>query len=410
MNTTHTKPSEGSLSLNAFLAGAFFWGTALVCALLVSLPSVVRALEAPPAASPQAVAPVTATLTERSLIHEAFGTIQPKIISTLSSKVMGNVLEVLKREGDMVKENEVVVKIDARDLASDLAGARAGLSEASASLSELERNRQVALAQKEQIESGLKLAESTFQRISSMYEKKSVSQQELDQAQNSLNAARSQLKQADAQIASIDASRSRISARMSQAQAGVSKVETIRNLATVMAPFPGRVTARKIEPGMLAAPGVPLLVIEDDSHLRFEAIVPEGLIASVTEGQMIPVSIDALAGETFEGTVAEIAPAADPLSHTFLVKIAIPTHPRLRSGMYARGKFTIGSETTLLVPRTAVENRGQLDGVYVPGESGRPVYRLIRLGRILGDQIEVLAGIKAGERFYPLIPQVAERK
>lgn len=354
--------------------------------------------------------PVAATLTDHVLVHEAFGTIQPKMITTLSSKVMGNVLEVLKREGDTVKPNEVVVKIDAKDLASDLAGARAGLSEASASLTELEKNRQAALAQKEQVESSLKLAESSWQRVSEMFAKKSVSRQEFDQAQSALDSARAQLKSAEATIAAIDASRSRINARMGQAQAGVSKVETIRNLAEVTAPFSGRVTARKIEPGMLAAPGVPLLVIEDDSHLRFEAIVPEGLIASISEGQKVPVSIDALGGETREGTIAEIAPAGDVLSHTFVVKIAVPTDPRLRSGMYARGRFPIGTEATLLVPSTAVEPRGQLDGIFVPGEGGRPVYRLVRTGRTIGNSVEILSGLKAGEKFFPQMPAAVDAK
>lgn len=350
-------------------------------------------------------APVTAAFTPHTLVHEAFGTIQPKMITTLSSKVMGNVLEVLKREGDTVKPDEVVVKIDAKDIASDLAGARAGLSEASAALTELEKNRQAAVAQKEQVESNLKLAESSYQRVSDLFAKKSVSRQEFDQAQTALDSARAQLKSAEAGVAAIDASRSRINARMGQAQAGIAKVETIKSLAEVTAPFSGRVTARKIEPGMLAAPGVPLLVIEDDSHLRFEAIVPESLIASISEGQKVQVSIDALGGETREGTIAEIVPAADVLSHTFLVKIAVPADPRLRSGMYARGRFPIGTEAALLVPRTAIETRGQLDGIFVPGEGGRPVYRLVRIGRTIGDSVEILSGLKAGEAFFPQPPQ-----
>lgn len=344
---------------------------------------------------------VTAALADHVLVHEAFGTIQPKMVTTLSSKVMGNVLEVLKREGDTVKPNEVVVKIDAKDIASDLAGARAGLSEAAASLTELEKNKQAAMAQKEQVESTLKLAESSWQRVSDLFAKKSVSKQEYDQAQAAVDSARAQLKSAEAGIAAIDATRSRINARMGQAQAGISKVETIKSLAEVTAPFSGRVTARKIEPGMLAAPGVPLLVIEDDSHFRFEAIVPEGLIASISEGQKVQVSIDALGGETREGIVAEMVPAADTLSHTFMVRIAVPADPRLRSGMYARGRFPIGLEKTLLVPRSAIEARGQLDGVFVVGEGNRPVYRLVRTGRVIGDSIEILAGLKAGEQYFP---------
>ncbi|HEY9072024.1 MAG TPA: efflux RND transporter periplasmic adaptor subunit, partial [Candidatus Ozemobacteraceae bacterium] len=287
----------------------------------------------------------TAGMTERSLTYEAVGNIQPKIVTTLSSKVMGNVLEVLKREGDSVEAGETVVKIDARDVASDLAGARAGLSEAAAMKSEIDRGLQAALAQKRQAEAGLKLADASYQRIRELFEKKSVSRQEFDQAEAAFTSAQAQVAGAQAQIDALEAKKATVSARMSQAQAGISKVETIRNLAEVASPFGGRVTARRIEPGMLAAPGVPLLTIEDSSQLRLEAMVPERFIASITEGQQVSVTIDALGGRSFTGLVAELLPAADPLSHTFLVKIALAAQPGMKSGMYARGSFGIGSES-----------------------------------------------------------------
>ncbi|HOY67014.1 MAG TPA: efflux RND transporter periplasmic adaptor subunit [Candidatus Ozemobacteraceae bacterium] len=342
-------------------------------------------------------------MTERSLTYEAVGNIQPKIVTTLSSKVMGNVLEVLKREGDTVSAGEVVVKIDARDVASDLAGARAGLSEAVAMKSEIDRGLQAAGAQKQQAEAGLKLAEASYQRIRELFEKKSVSRQEFDQAEAAYSSARAQVAGAQAQIDALEAKKATVSARMSQAQAGISKVETIRNLAEVASPFGGRVTARRIEPGMLAAPGVPLLTIEDSSQLRFEAMVPERFIASITEGQQVQVTIDALGSRSFSGIVAELLPAADPLSHTFLVKIALTVQPGMKSGMYARGSFGIGSESVLVVPSEAVETRGQLDGVWVERE-GKPVFRLIRTGRALPEGIEILAGLRPGEKFLSKPP------
>ncbi len=345
----------------------------------------------------------TAANVEQSLVYEAIGNIQPKVVTTLSSKVMGNVLEVLKREGDTVKAGETVVKIDARDVASDLAGARAGLSEAAAMKTEIDRGLQAAQAQKQQADAGLKLAESSFQRIRELFEKKSVSKQEFDQAEAAFTSARAQVAGAQAQIDSLEAKKSTVSARMSQAQAGISKVETIKDLAEVTAPFGGRVTARRIEPGMLAAPGVPLLTIEDSSQLRFEAMVPERFIASITEGMQVEVTIDALAGRTFSGLVAEILPSADALSHTFIVKIALAAQPGLKSGMYARGAFVIGTETVLLVPPAAVEIRGQLEGVWVESD-GKPVYRLIRAGRTMPGGVEILSGLKPGDRFLPTPP------
>jgi len=346
---------------------------------------------------------LTAAVIEQGLTYDAVGNIQPKIVTTLSSKVMGNILEVLKREGDAVAAGEVVVKIDARDVSSDLAGARAGLSEAVSMKTEIDRGLQAAMAQKQQAESGLKLAGSSYQRIKELYEKKSVSKQEFDQAEAAFTTAQAQTRGAQAQIDALEAKKSTVNARMSQAQAGISKVETIRNLAEVTSPFGGRVTARRIEPGMLAAPGVPLLTIEDSSQLRLEAMVPERFIASITEGQQVEVTIDALADRTFAGVVAEILPSAEVLSHTFLVKIALVAQPGLKSGMYARGAFVIGSESVLLVPPTAIETRGQLDGIWVERD-GKPVYRLVRTGRTMPGGVEIVAGLRPGDRFLPRPP------
>lgn len=345
----------------------------------------------------------TAAVTEQSLTYDAVGNIQPKIVTTLSSKVMGNVLEVLKREGDTVKAGEIVVKIDARDVASDLAGARAGLSEAASMKAEIDQGLQAAQAQKQQAEAGLKLADASYQRIREMFGKKSVSKQEFDQAEAAFTTARAQVRGAQAQIDALEAKKSTVNARMSQAQAGISKVETIKTLAEVTSPFGGRVTARRIEPGMLAAPGVPLLTIEDSSQLRLEAMVPERFIASITEGMQIEVTIDALEGRTFSGVVAEILPAAEVMSHTFLVKIALTAQPGMKSGMYARGAFVIGTESVLLVPHAAVEIRGQLEGVWAERE-GKPVYRLVRTGRTMPGGVEILSGLRPGDRFLPMPP------
>jgi len=341
---------------------------------------------------------LTAKLKNRDLSYEAVGTIQSKMVTTLSSKVVGNILEVLKREGDRVKKGEVVVKIEAKDIASDLAGANAGLSEASSMRFEIDKGLQAAVAQKEQVQAGLKLAKSSFDRINTLYERKSVSKQEYEQAESALNSAQAQLRAAEAQIEALTAKKSTISARMNQAQAGIRKVETIKELAEVTAPFSGRVTARRIEPGMLAAPGVQLMVIEDDSHLQFEAIVPESLIASITENQPVFVAVDALGGTKLDGTVAEIVPSGDSMSHTFIVKIAVSNQSNLKTGMYAIGSFVYGVEKVLSVPKSSIETRGQLEGIWGEG-NGEPVFRLIKTGREMNDEIEILSGLNVGEKY-----------
>lgn len=340
----------------------------------------------------------TATITTVPVREEVVGTLQPTTVTTLSSKVMGNVIEVLKREGEMVKAGDILVKIDAKDIGSDMAGAKASLAEAQAAAVEVRSHIQTAQAAKEAAESDFKLAEVSFARVKELYEKKSVSQQEFDQANTRFLQAKSALTQAQSQITSLQAKLAQVGAKNEQARAGISKVSTIKDLAEVRAPFDGRVVSRKVEPGMLAAPGVPLLVLEDVGRIRFEALVPERLLSYVLEGTSIPVKIDAIGSETFMGTVVEIVPGSDPLSHTFTAKLSMPVDSRSRTGLYTRGLVAKGEESVLLVPESAIQRRGQLEGLMVKA-GDKTIFRLIKTGKRHEGQVEVLSGLSVGESY-----------
>jgi hypothetical protein len=98
------------------------------------------------------------------------------------------------------------------------------------------------------------------------------------------------------------------------------------------------------------------------------------------------------------GQVAQIVPAADASSHTFIVKIELPGNTAVRSGLFGHAQFSRGDKKALLIPRTAVLDRGQLQGAYVVDASGIANLRYLTLGRITGSQVEILAGVQSGER------------
>ena len=98
-----------------------------------------------------------------------------------------------------------------------------------------------------------------------------------------------------------------------------------------------------------------------------------------------------------KGRVVEIVPAADAASRSFLVKIEVPSDPALRSGLFGRAQFSRGERSSLLIPRTAVVERGQLQGIYVLDQNKIAGLRYITLGKPSGAQVEVLAGLQAGE-------------
>src|SRR5262249_42469485 len=138
--------------------------------------------------------------------------------------------------------------------------------------------------------------------------------------------------------------------------------------------------------------------VEDARRYRLEASVNEADFTYLRIGQEVPILIDALGLEELPGKVAQIVPAADPGSRSFLIKIDLPPDPRLRSGLFGRAQFSRGERPSLVVPAEAVLARGQLQGVFVLDRNQMATLRYLTLGRTLGSGVEVLAGLEDGER------------
>ena len=170
---------------------------------------------------------------------------------------------------------------------------------------------------------------------------------------------------------------------------------TMLGYITVTAPFYGVITAKMTNVGDLATPGVPLLQLEDNSKLQVVASVPETLVLQILPGDTLTVRIPA-ADLDLQGTVAEVAPATDPLSRTATVKINISSEPQLRSGQFARVIIPGERKNSLFVPSTAIHAFGQMERMFVIDENVAQL-RLIRTGIVVGDQTEILAGLEPGE-------------
>ena len=207
-----------------------------------------------------------------------------------------------------------------------------------------------------------------------------------------------ELDQVQAQEKAAAARREMSRASHAQAQAALAQARTVEGFTRIRAPFDGVVTAKYADPGTLATPGTPLVAVEDIRRFRLEVSVDESQIAGVRLGESVPVQLDAFGNETMTGKVVQIVPAADPASRSFTVKVELPVDARLRSGLFGRAQFTQGQRQAILVPRTAVIERGQLQGVYVVGPDQVASLRYVTLGNAAGAQIEVLSGLQAGDR------------
>lgn len=165
--------------------------------------------------------------------------------------------------------------------------------------------------------------------------------------------------------------------------------------ATITAPFDGIVAEKFCEPGDLAVPGKPLFTVEQPTDYRLEAYVPERFNAAVPVGAKVHVIVEAVGGEC-DATVGEVVPASDPASRSFLIKVDLHRRKPLRSGMFGRAQIVVGEREGLFVPKSALRERGQLTFVFVAQE-GRARLRLVKTGKTVGDNVELLAGVEPGE-------------
>ena len=181
--------------------------------------------------------------------------------------------------------------------------------------------------------------------------------------------------------------------RVAIAEATVAEARTMLTYTTITAPFDGVITRRLVNEGDLAAPGNPLLELENPALQRVEVEVPDSL-AAVAVGTEVPVRINTL---ELVGRVAEVSPALDAVSRTFLAKIDLPAGAAVRSGQFARVAWPAGETKALVVPAAAVTTFGQMERVFVVANNSASL-RLVKTGARHGAEIEILSGLAAGER------------
>lgn len=312
---------------------------------------------------------VTAETAEIPDVLEAVGSVHAAQTTQVAAQIMGNIVALNVREGDRVQGGQVLVIIDDSQV-------RAAVERAQAAVMAAEKD--VVAAQ-----SDATLAESTLKRYETLWQKNSVSAQEFDEIK-----ARSQASQARFELAYAGREQARAALAQANVQLGYTRVR---------APFDGVITEKKADVGTVAAPGVPLLTVEDTHRYQLEASVDESVPSVVKLGAIVPVTLDAVPGQ-LSAKVAQIVPASDPNSHSFVVKLDVPVSPNIRSGLFGRARFPKGRRQALLVPAGAVVDRGQLHNVYVVGADGVAVLRYVSIAPADEQRLEVLSGIASGEK------------
>lgn len=281
---------------------------------------------------------------------DASGTAAAFREATLSTKLMGTVLQVLVREGDAVRAGQPLVRIDARDIAAKGAQVAASIADADA-------QRHDALTQ--------------AGRVRALYADSAATRAQLDAAETGVARAEAGAR----------------AARAAQAEIGA-----MSGYAVIRAPFAAIVTRRFVDPGAFAAPGAPLVSVQDGLQLRVAASTTPDVARALRRGQPLDATIEGRAvGATVEGVVP--SPAGN--LYTINAVVANPGGAIL-PGSTATLHLPLGTRSAIVVPVSAVVREGDLTGVTLRTPQGDET-RWVRLGRRSGNVVEVSAGLRAGD-------------
>ena len=317
------------------------------------------------------------------------GTVRAMRSAALASKLMGTIQQVQVQAGDRVKAGQLLAVIDARDAEAMIHKAEAGKHEAEMALQETESH--IAASQ-----ANLTLSDATLKRYETLRLEKSVTPQEFEEVQARQRAAA-------ASIEALQARKQQVLAKIKQAESDHRNAEALHSYAELRAPFDGVITQKHADPGSLAVPGVPVLTVEETSRYRLEVPVEESRVSAIKPGQKLEVRVAAAGDEPIPGVVREIEPSADPASRTYLVKVELPARARVRSGMYGEALLPGGPSDAIWIESRSIVRQGQIEGVYMVEGGNIARLRLLKLGSVSGNQVEVLSGLTQAES-YVLAP------
>jgi RND family efflux transporter MFP subunit len=312
------------------------------------------------AGAAQAALPQLATreVSEQQLVDEQRfdGLVEALSRSTVSAQTAGEIIELPFDVNDFVPKDAVVVRIDDTRQKAELDKAVADEAKARARLKE---------------------ADSTYERNKRLIKDNAVSKSELDKSEANLKSARAQVEVA---VAALEQAREQW------------------EYTTVRAPFDGVMVERFVELGEQVQIGTRLGTGLSLEKLRVKAEVPAHYVERVRKDPRARVALPD--GRWIASDQLTFFPYADPLSHTFTVRVQLPEGQYgLYPGMLVKVAFRIGEKPYLVVPSQAIVHRSEVTGVYVVGKDQALQFRQLRVGReVPGELTVVLAGLEAGER------------
>jgi RND family efflux transporter MFP subunit len=304
------------------------------------------------------------------------GTSLPLLEAAMYARTTGYVKSRLVDIGDRVKQGQLLAEISAPDMDDQLNQARANLELSKANLLLSQAN--------------AKLAETTLGRDLESGAGLGTSFQQIDQDRATATTTR-------AQVASSQAS-------IKVNEAAVQRYTDLVGFQKLTAPFPGVITARNVDVGDLISADSPTTTKELFHLMRTDILrvwvnVPQVFATGIRTGQEAEVFLRYHPNDKHKGKVVRTANALDPNTRTLLTEVHVPNpDDALRPGMYLQVKFVFDRTVLpVMIPSAALATRSGSPRVAVLDSQNRVQYRTIQLGRDFGAEIQVTAGLHAGE-------------
>lgn len=289
------------------------------------------------------------------------GVVSAEQTAVISTRVMGFVKKVYVRPGEKVKQGQLLIAINSDDLNAQKAQTEAMITEA---------------------EAAAKNAKRDYERYQKLHAQNSVSDKELENMALNNTSMQSKVK---------------------MARQSLNAVNAMLAYTNITAPFSGTVTQKMIDEGSTASPGIPLLSMEKSGEMEITSSVPENFIKYIHTGDSVNVDIKSL-NTVIKGKVSELSTSAYLSGGQYAMKITLADQDKanLRAGMYAGihipEKIENATTSTILINKSSVFNREQLTGVYVVDNENQAMLRWVRLGKEIGNQVEVLSGLNSNDK------------
>jgi RND family efflux transporter MFP subunit len=344
--------------------------------------------------------PVVSRTLQRNV--EAVGSLFPFEEVTVSSEVEGRIDQVYVDVGDRVAPGRPLVRIIPLELSLSLDQEQAALRQIEARLAPPEGQQALSdprqTAEVRRAEADRTDAEQKYQRAKELWEQGLVPRGTFDEAEARVDSARAAYDIALQNVRNLQA-------QAAQRSASVALAEKKLRDTLIRAPFGGQVKQRLVSPGQYVRVQTPVMVLVDNDPLRVRLKLPEKLAGWVAVGQKVKVQVEAYPDRAFEGEISRINPSVDAQSRAFDVEALLEnTDGTLKPGFFARATIASShADVALLVPQDALR---YLYGVYkvYAVEHGALKETEVKLGSREGDDVEVVEGIKAGERVAVPLP------